>query len=159
MMTAFGAIPWRTMAALALGLAVAACAGTSVPFTGLCVRDSQSTVTLRAAEGANGDTAVAVDIVVAADEALAATLAELTGPGFLARRAQLRRDHPETLEVFSWELAPGQTLGPQEIKHDCDPEAVYVFAAYGTPGDHRVLVTDPDDLIIDLGPETFEVRS
>ena len=92
-------------------------------------------VSIRAAPDANGNGAVAVDIVLATRPDSAEQLAKLPANEWFRRRAQLLRDNPDGLSVMSWELVPGQSVTASVPRIALD---AYVFALYSSPGDHRV---------------------
>ncbi len=121
----------RAAALLVAALSLGACARP-------CLFDETGRVDVVAAADANRASATAVDIVAAKDQALAERLAGLDAGAYFAQREQLRRDNPATLEVSGWEIAPGQSIGPEDVRFQCGPAAIYVFASLRAPGAHRV---------------------
>lgn len=141
---------WRLSAILCAGLLASGCAAP-------CLFDETGTVTITVAPDGNRDSATAVDLVAAADDALADRLAGLDAAAYFAGRAQLQRDYPSTLTVSGWEIAPGQTLGPAEVRFPCGPAAMFVFAGMRSPGAHRVRLDGLGDLRVAIGPDEMEV--
>jgi type VI secretion system protein len=137
-------------AMLGAGLAASGCAAP-------CLFDETGSVTVTVAPGGNRDSATAVDLVAAADETLADRLAGLDAAQYFAGRAQLQRDNPTTLTVAGWEIAPGQTVGPEEVRFPCGPAAMFVFAGMRAPGAHRVRLDDLGDVRVTIGPDEMEV--
>lgn len=98
-------------------------------------------VKLQAAPDANGNGAVAVDVVLATRPGSAEQVAKLPAAEWFRRRAQLLRDNPDGLAVMSWELVPGQSVTAPVRRSALD---AYVFALYASPGDHRVRLATED---------------
>ncbi|BDB30025.1 hypothetical protein CTP10_R74410 (plasmid) [Cupriavidus sp. P-10] len=98
-------------------------------------------VVLNAADDANGNSPVAVDVVLVSDEALQGRLVELPASKWFAGRTDLSNTYPGSLRFRSWELVPGQRLEvpPQEFEGP-RVTAVFVFANYPEPGAHRVRI-------------------
>lgn len=140
----------KAIGALAAAVALSGCAT-------ICGVDAKGTVAIVAAPDANAFSATAVDVVTARDAQVAARLAELEAGAWFAQRAQLRRDNPTQLDVVGWEIAPGQSIGPERVSFACGAEAIYVFASYTTPGPHRAQLPDLDGVVITLGAAGFEV--
>ncbi|MEM7744439.1 MAG: hypothetical protein AAF409_12095 [Pseudomonadota bacterium] len=114
-------------------------------------------VTVVAAPDANGSSATAVDLVVVTTEQLANQLVALDAVDYFAARPQLIADNPVDLTVTSWEVTPSQSIGPNDFSAPCGTDAVFVFASYSAPGSHRAKLAGFDDVVIELGPDKFEV--
>lgn len=116
-------------------------------------------VVIAAAEGANQNSPVAVDIVFALEESSIEKLAGLTASKWFASRADLMKTFPGTLSYKSWELTPGQVLRlPGSAFGSPNVVAVFVFADYLAPGEHRVRVEQlQNGIIVQLGPRGFSV--
>ena len=136
--------------AVAALLALSACARP-------CLLDQTGTLTLTAAADANRHSATAVDLAATSDTNLADRLAGLDAGTFFATREQLRRDHPQSLAITGWEVAPGQSVGPEKLRFACRTEAVFVYASMGSPGAHRVRLESLKNLHIGIGAEAIEV--
>ena len=91
---------------------------------------------------ANQNSAIAVDLVIIYDLELVKMLGQMSAAKYFASSSQLLLDNPTLLDIWHWELVPGQIVQdftpPQE---QGDAFAAYVFANYLTPGDHRVKVS------------------
>lgn len=140
---------WWRAAVCALGiLGLSACSDRTVAI---------NTVELSVAERANRDTPVAVDLVLVGDKDLFPQILALSAAEWFAGRDQWLRDHSSDLQVFSWELVPGQTLPRDRLSGKRDEHfGALVFANYLTPGPHRVRVEQPD-ITIFLGEEGVTV--
>lgn len=102
------------------------------------VKPDWQTVTLVAANDANGNSALAVDVVLVRDKAVLDTLAAMPASRYFAAKGDLQRTFPEALTVLAVEITPGQALqldakrfGQQRVW------AALVFANYANPGEHR----------------------
>jgi type VI secretion system protein len=141
------------MLALAATLGLSACGfGTWV---GLVNEVKLDSVTFVTAPNANDNSPVAIDLVIAYDPMLLAELIKLPARQWFERRDQFRRDYPETIQVESWELTPGQTLAGRPIDVRRQSTGAVVFANYRAPGEHRVRVGKEKTLVITLLAKTF----
>jgi type VI secretion system protein len=132
-------LPLRCVRTLLVAAALAGLLGGCAAFKGDKVRWRQ--VTLTAAEDANGNSPVAVDVVLVSDEALQARLAELPAAKWFAGRGDLGSTYPSGLRYRSWELVPGQRL--EVAAEDLEGPriaAAYVFVNYQAPGAHRARI-------------------
>lgn len=122
----------RTVGVIAMLLLLCGCAARTI---GL------EEVRIQAAPDANGNGAVAVDVVLATRPGSAEQLAKLPAAEWFRRRAQFLRDNPDGLAVMSWELVPGQSVTAPVRRSAVD---AYVFALYASPGDHRTRLATED---------------
>lgn len=122
-----------------------------------CLMEQTGSVTVTAGTDANRTSATAVDVAATTEAALADRLAGLDAGTYFATREQLLRDHPTTLSVTGWEVAPGQSVGPEPLRFACRTDAVFVFASIHAPGAHRVRLDSLKGLRVDIGGEAFEV--
>lgn len=108
---------------------------------------SIDTVSIYAEPDANQNSATAVDLVLVYNQELEKTLGQTSAAKYFSSSKQLLLDNPSLLDIWHWELVPGQIVQnftpPQE---QGDAFAGYVFANYITPGDHRVKVA-PDGIV------------
>lgn len=95
-------------------------------------------VALVATEDANGNTPVAVDLVLVTDVALAEALSATPAAKWFRSRADLQRTFPGKLVVISHELVPRQaiTIGRNQFG-DIEALGAFMFADFGAPGEHR----------------------
>lgn len=123
----------------------------------ICGVDASGTFEIVADVDANGGSATAVDVVVARDEQIAVTLAALPAATYFATRDQILRDNPKGMDVTGWEIAPGQSIGPESIGFPCGAEAVFVFVSYSAPGAHRAQLPDLNGVRVTLAARDFQV--
>ena len=90
---------------------------------------------------ANNNSATAVDLVVIYDQELVKTLGQLSASKYFSSTKQLLLDNPTLLDIWHWELVPGQIVQNFAPEQDTPMAyAAYVFANYLTDGDHRIKV-------------------
>lgn len=112
------------------------------------------TVSVSVDANANQDTAVAMDLLIVYEDALVNTLFKLSALEYFEKKAQILRDTPGQMDVWSWEVVPGQIIPPRPIKMTQSiPRGAIVFANYLTPGDHRVRVGKEKAILVKLGPK------
>ena len=118
-----------------------------------------SEVVISAGDGANQNTATAVDVVLVLEEEMVAKVAALSAAKWLQGRNDLQRTYPGTLVVRSFEVAPGQILRvPGDRFGTPNVLAVFVFADYLVPGEHRMRVEQlSGGIMVALGPRAFTV--
>ncbi|EMN3920563.1 T6SS protein Cts2N [Citrobacter farmeri] len=97
------------------------------------------TVVIDTAADANDNTPVAVDIVAIADASLVPVVQTLSATQWFNARAQLQRDYPGGLQVWSLELVPGSRFTADDNPLSGAPaEATLLFARYRSEGEHRL---------------------
>jgi type VI secretion system protein len=114
-----------------------------------------SKVTLFAEPDANQDSAIAVDLVFVSDKLAAQQLSGLSAAKYFALRSQLLRDYPGSLQVRSWEIAPGQIVRNASTNPSCNRVQTLLFARYQTPGDHRQALNGRNTITVILGSHDF----
>jgi type VI secretion system protein len=114
-------------------------------------------VVLAAAPDANGDSALAVDIVLVKDKAMVETLSAMSAAKYFDARENLVRTFPDALAVLAVEITPGQTLRVAPARYRKERAwAALAFAHYATPGEHRLrLALDRPRCVLQLGAREF----
>ena len=100
-----------------------------------------SEVTIYAEPDANQNSAIAIDVVLIYDNELLGAISKMTANKYFEASNQLRLDNPSLIDVWRWELVPGQVVS--NFSTHSDKGSAYggiVFANYLTPGDHRVKI-------------------
>jgi type VI secretion system protein len=117
------------------------------------------TIAFHVAKGINDDAPVAVDIAyLDANKTLTAEVAKMTAADWFRRKAQLRRDFRDELDVVSWELVPGTDIPRKDLDEPNVDRAAFMFARYHAPGPHRYRLTDDDeDILVTLNKDDFTV--
>jgi type VI secretion system protein len=120
-----------------------------------------SGLTVIAAEGANLNTPVALDVVLLRDDATLGMVSTLSAAKWFASRADLAKTFPEGLSYRSMEIAPGQTLKlPASTFGASRLVGVMLFADYLSPGEHRMRVDQlQGDILVQLGARSFSVSA
>ncbi|MBI2708040.1 MAG: hypothetical protein HYX35_07010 [Proteobacteria bacterium] len=124
-------------------IALASCSSTSTPSPSL----TMNSVSMYATPDANQNSALAVDLVIVYNSNLMGTLNQMSAKTYFASSKQLLLDNPTLLDIWHWELVPGQMVQNfQPPQNKGEAFGAYVFANYQTPGDHRLRVT-PDGIV------------
>ncbi len=109
---------------------------------------------------ANLDTAIAMDLLVVYEDGLVETLFKRSALDYFENKEQILRDNPGQIDVWSWEVVPGQIVAPRSIiMTQPIPRGAVVFANYLTPGDHRIRLGKEMAVEIKLGPKDFFLSS
>lgn len=102
---------------------------------------SMKSVSVFVEPDANQNSAIAVDLVLVYNQELVNTLGKMSASKYFDSSSQLLLDNPTLLDVWHWELVPGQIVEDFEPPQEKGPAfGGFVFANYLTPGDHRVKV-------------------
>lgn len=95
-------------------------------------------LTLVAADDANANSALAIDVVLIKDKAMLDSLAAMPAARYFAGRADLQRTFPDALTVLAVEITPGQVIRLDSARFkDQRAWAAMAFANYANPGEHR----------------------
>tara|TARA_A100000171_G_C2108834_1_gene133915 strand:+ start:345 stop:1013 length:669 start_codon:yes stop_codon:yes gene_type:complete len=88
---------------------------------------------------ANQDSALAIDLLMIYKKELLDTVMKMKARDYFVSALQLKRDYPEMVDIWHWELTPGQVVKKYPVFHRPEPVIGAVFFAdYLTAGDHRV---------------------
>lgn len=110
-----------------------------------------NSVSFSVATSANDDTPIPIDLVAVDDEELLKKLLALPASQWFEQRAQLQRDFPQALFVWSKELVPGQRLDITDAPLKGQRgSVVLVYAGYSSPGMHRLRLDQQKNVILYL---------
>ena len=146
------AIPLVLMAGL---LTASGCAYLSDAVFGPEVAIKQ--LSIQAVPGANDDSPTAVDVVLLYDSTLTDRFLQLTAAQWFDQRSQLILDFPDSIQVFSWEVVPGQTLSNLGVNRRSGTTAGFVFARYATVAPNRLRLTNQSSVEVRLMRESFSL--
>ncbi len=107
---------------------------------------------------ANEDSALAVELIVAYDEKIVDELLKMPARKWFDTRDQFRRDHPEEIQSWKWEWAPGQEVAPLQVSYGIGAKRVVLFADYLVPGDHRATLDPQQPFRLVLGTSELKVE-
>jgi type VI secretion system protein len=104
------------------------------------------------ASDANTDSVVPFDVVVIGDKKLLKKVSQLDAATWFSvkGRCNYRGGPKAKVQFYSWELVPGQSFH-LEVPVNADTMAVYGFADYSTPGDHRISLVSSGSEFVDMG--------
>ncbi|MYN18836.1 hypothetical protein GTP81_18975 [Rugamonas sp. FT107W] len=153
-------IPRRCLLLCALLCALAGCGATRALFGPSMASPGWKTLTLRAADDANSNSALAVDVVLVKDPAVLDALVAMPASKWFATRAELQRTFPEALTVYQYELVPAQTIKLNDKKwSDQKAWAALVFAGYSNAGEHRErLLLNASAYVVQLNAQGFSAK-
>jgi hypothetical protein len=138
--------------------AIAALAGCSTPSWLCWFPGGVKQVTIVTNPDTNGDRAIAVDLVFVTQDLPAAEIGKLSARDYFMRRRQLLLDYPQSVQIRSWEIAPGQLVKNADTNPPCNLVQTYLFAGYGGEGDHRAVLSDGGSVVVTLGADDFTIR-
>ena len=105
---------------------------------------------------ANQTSAISVDVLVIYKEELLQAVMKMTAKDYFASRMQIKRDYPDMVDIWHWELTPGQLVRDYPITQRSDrPEGAVIFADYFAPGDHRIRLGGQDHAHVRLKKYDF----
>jgi type VI secretion system protein len=115
-------------------------------------------ITVMAADDANANSAVAVDVVLVRDKAVLDSLLAMPAARYFSARADLQRTYPEALSVIALEITPGQVIRLDAKRFDGQRAwAALAFAHYANPGEHRArLLLDNRGYVLHLGAQGMQ---
>jgi type VI secretion system protein len=88
---------------------------------------------------ANQNSAVAIDLLVVYNEELMKTLMKMKAKDYFESHMQVKRDYPDMVDIWHWELTPGQVVRDYPIQQRSDePVGAVLFGDYLAKGDHRI---------------------
>lgn len=127
----------------------------------LSFSDSQvwlETVYFEVDENLNNDAPVTVNIVIAHNEKLLTDLMTMTASQYFEKKAQIQRDNAKNLDIYHYDIIPGQVLGAQTIRpKKSTGKGILIFARYASPGDHRQNVGPDRAITLQMGPKDFQI--
>ncbi len=110
-----------------------------------------------AAEEANQDSPVRIELLWVYDEELVGILSQMTAQEWFDQRTQLERLYGSAaFRSHYWERVP-ETNTIEQLYYDGDAETGFVFAGYRSPGDHRAEITPSCSLKLQLERDKFAV--
>src|SRR5690606_30381858 len=105
---------------------------------------------------ANLSSATAIELIIVYKMELLKALMKINAVDYFASADQIKRDYPDMVEVYRWELTPGQAICDYKIMvNGDDPLGVVIFADYLTPGNHRERVGSTSSIHLRLKNKDF----
>jgi hypothetical protein len=137
--------------------AISSLAGCATPSWLCWLPGGVKKVTIVTGPDTNGDRAIAVDLVFVTQDLPTEELGKLSAQDYFLRRRQLLLDYPQSVQIRSWELAPGQLVKNAEVNPPCNLVQTYLFAGYGSQGDHRATLSEGGSVVVTLGADDFTI--
>jgi len=112
------------------------------------------------APGANADSVVPFDVVVIRNKSSLKQISQMDASAWFSPkgRCNYRGDAKSKVQFHSWELVPGQTFRI-DVTVTADTKAVFGFANYSDPGDHRVSLVTSGSEVVDMGLDGINART
>jgi type VI secretion system protein len=97
---------------------------------------------------------VPFDVVVVRNKSLLKQISQLDAATWFSSkgRCNYRGGAKAKVQFYSWELVPGQTFR-LDVPVAADTKAVYGFADYSTPGNHRIGLASAGGQFVDMGED------
>ena len=115
-------------------------------------------VNFKVSRKVNSNAPVDVHLIIAYDDGVFGQVSAMTAAQYFVALAQLRKDHADDIDVFEWEIVPGQEVDPEEITmKKAYGKGAFVFARYTTPDAHREAIGDDEEIIIHLDQKDFYI--
>lgn len=108
---------------------------------------------------ANGNSPVALDVVLIKDKNFWKAAPAMTAKDWFAQRDDLERRYRTKLQVRSWEWVPGQPIPPINVKVPRRFSGAMVFADYPTPGTHSAPIPLGGKVVISLQANDFVMET
>jgi type VI secretion system protein len=108
---------------------------------------------------ANGNSPVALDVVLIKDKNFWKTAPSMSAKDWFAQRGDLERRYRTKLEVRSWEWVPGQPIPPINVKVPRRFKGAMVFADYPSPGTHSAPIPLGGKVVISLQRDDFVMET
>lgn len=113
-------------------------------------------VKFRVAEDVNNNAPVGVHLLIIHDKDIYKKLIEMPADRYFSQASQLKRDFEGKVDLYKWELVPGQNLKDQDIAHSAlGAVGILIFARYSSPGDHRISIADDKETLLILERSDF----
>lgn len=112
---------------------------------------SQLVLEGRIATDANSDNVVPFDVVVIQDKTLLKQISQMDAATWFGPkgRCTFRDGQKSKVEFHSWEFVPGQTF-LVDVHIVRGTKAVFGFADYATPGEHRISLDKKGSVIVEM---------
>jgi type VI secretion system protein len=112
-------------------------------------------VRLVATPDVNSDQPLTVEIVSGDGAGLIAKVSALTAQDWFSQRTTLLKDYPNDIRSSKWEILPG--MGIEITLMHRPSQAIFLFANYAGPGEHRLRLDTFNQPIVRLGKYRMEI--
>lgn len=117
-------------------------------------------IALSADRRSNNGAPVAVDLVLVLDQKPLLSLGSLRASEWFNNRQDLQRQYPNQLHVTSWEIVPGQVIGPQAVVGNQGKlVGVLIFARYPGERSFRTDASNMSTVRVHLSKADFSISA
>lgn len=116
-------------------------------------------LTIKAYPNMNHRAPMKVDFVVIKNPIIAEQVGKLTARQFMKQRKQLKRDHPKSIKIQSFELIPSETVIMPLRYMKNEIAAAFIFADYNNHHPNRWNVYEADCVTVHLMERTAKITS
>lgn len=114
-------------------------------------------INFQASSDVNDSSPITVHIVVAYTPQVLAELMLLDASTYFQKLEQFKADNVGSLDIFAWDVIPGQkfegTIAPTRM----DGLGIVAFARYSTPGVHRAAIGEDKEILFQLNQTDFKI--
>jgi len=114
-------------------------------------------VQFKAADNVNDTSPITVHIVVPYKPELLKELMKMDAETYFRKLPQIKTDYVGQFDIFEWDIIRGQRLEAPIVLSSMSGEGVLVFARYSSPGNHRAVIGEEHEVIIQLDKLDFKV--
>jgi len=105
----------------------------------------------------NNNSPVLVHIVIAYKPELLADLTKMDSEKYFKQLPQTRSDNGDNIDIFEFDIIPGQTKESKIEPSKLSGEGVLVFARYESNGEHRAAIGPDAEVKIEMNKLDFKV--
>lgn len=114
-------------------------------------------VNFKAADNVNDTSPVTVHIIIPYKPELLKELMKMDAETYFRKLPQMKTDYVGQFDIFEWDIIRGQRLEAPIVPSRVSGEGVLVFARYNSPGNHRAVIGEDHEVIIQLDKLDFKV--
>ncbi|MEI8295398.1 MAG: hypothetical protein WCG04_02600 [Alphaproteobacteria bacterium] len=108
-------------------------------------------VQFRIADDMNDNSPVSIHMLIIYKQDVYDKTAGMNAEDYFKKSDQIRRDNPNMVDFFTWDVVPGKPKEEQNIVPSrADGVGVLIFARYSSPGDHRAALADERQITLVL---------
>lgn len=115
-------------------------------------------VNFKVSKKVNDNSPVSVHLIIVYDDGVMGQVAAMTAEQYFTAELQLRKDHANDIDIYEWEIVPGQEMESEDISMTkAYGKGAFIFARYGTPDAHREGIADEQEITLHLDEKDFYI--